>query len=135
LLGNNAPTAPSGTSVRIGGQSALVSFISPGQVNVQAPSTVTPGPQALTVTTDAGTSAPYGVTVSATSPGLLAPASFRIGGRQHVVALFPDGATYVLPPGAIPGVASRRVRPGDTITRYGVGFGAVTSSVPAGQVV
>jgi uncharacterized protein (TIGR03437 family) len=52
-----------------------------------------------------------------------------------VVALFPAGATYVLPPGAIAGVTSRRAEPGDIIALYGVGFGAVTPDIPAGQVV
>ena len=32
-------------------------------------------------------------------------------------------------------MASRRARPGDTITFYGVGFGAVTPNIPAGQIV
>jgi len=43
--------------------------------------------------------------------------------------------TYILPPGAIPGVASRPAKPGDTITLYGIGFGAVTPDSPAGQIV
>jgi uncharacterized protein (TIGR03437 family) len=41
----------------------------------------------------------------------------------------------VLPPGAIAGVNSRRAVPGDTITIYGVGFGAVAPIIAAGQVV
>ena len=66
---------------------------------------------------------------------MLAPSSFSVGGKQYVVALFSDGATYVLPPGAIGGVPSRRAKPGESITLYGIGFGAVTPSIPAGQVV
>jgi uncharacterized protein (TIGR03437 family) len=65
---------------------------------------------------------------------LLAPASFRIGGTQHVAALFSDNATFVLPPGAISGVSSRRARPGETITLYGVGFGPVTPNIQPGQI-
>jgi uncharacterized protein (TIGR03437 family) len=41
----------------------------------------------------------------------------------------------VLPPGAISGLTSRRAKPGDVITLYGIGFGAVTPSIPAGQIV
>ena len=52
-----------------------------------------------------------------------------------VTALFSDGVTYVLPPGAIPGLTSRRAQPGDNITFYGVGFGPVIPNTPAGQSV
>ena len=38
-------------------------------------------------------------------------------------------------PGAVAGVNSRRAVPGDTITIYGVGFGAVAPIIAAGQVV
>lgn len=132
--GINAPAALSGTSVRIGGQNAFVAYVSPVQVNAQVPSQVPLGAQSLTVTTAAGTSAAYPVMIRDTQPGLLAVPAFVIGGRQHAVALFPDNVTYVLPPGAVAGVAGRRARPGETITLYGVGFGTVTPTVPAGQV-
>ncbi len=81
------------------------------------------------------TSSTVNVTVNAVEPGLLAPSSFLIGGKQYVVALLPDDATYILPSGAIPGVASRPAKPGDTITLYGIGFGPVTPAIPAGQIV
>lgn len=132
--GINAPTALSGTSVRIGGQPAFVAYVSPTQVNAQVASNTPAGNQTLTVTTAAGTSANYPISVRDLQPGLLATPAFAINGRQNVVALFPDGFTYVLPPGAIPGVNARRARPGDTITLYGTGFGPVTPNVPAGQV-
>ncbi len=132
--GVNAPTTLVGSSVTIGGQSAFVDFVSQGQMNAQVPSGVTTGAQQLVVTTAAGSSTPLAVTVDATQPGLLAPASFKIGGTQYVAALFPDGVTFVLPPGAISGVTSRRAKPGDTIILYGVGFGSVNPDIPAGQL-
>ena len=135
FIGLSAPTALDGTSVKIGGQSAFVDFISATQVNAQVPSNVATGTQQLTVTTPAGTSASFSVTVNATQPGLLAPVAFNVGGKQYVVALFPDGVTYVMPPNAIAGVPSRRARAGDTIILYGVGFGAVTPNIVAGQIV
>jgi uncharacterized protein (TIGR03437 family) len=98
---------------------------------------VSTGPVQMTVSHPGGTSAPYNITVNALEPGLLAPASFTIGGKQYVVAQFPDGS-FVLPPGAISGVASRQAKPGETIVIYGVGFGPVTDtankSIPAGQI-
>jgi len=133
--GNTAPTSLDGTTVTVGGQSAVIDYISPTQVNAQVPSNTGTGPQPVIVSSATGTSAPVTLTVNLEEPGLLAPPSFKIGGTQYVVALFSDAATYVLPPGAISGVTSRRAQPGDIITLYGVGFGSVTPSIPPGQVV
>jgi uncharacterized protein (TIGR03437 family) len=133
--GNTAPTSLDGTQVTVGGQPAFVYYINAGQVDALVPGTAGTGPQPVVVTTAKGTSEPFLVSVNQTEPGFLAPSAFAVNGNQYVAALFSDGATYVLPPGAIPGVASRQAKPGDTILMYGVGFGAVTPSIPAGQVV
>ena len=135
FTGTDAPTSLDGTKVTIGGKSAFIDYISPGQVNALVASDTPTGAQQLTVTNSVGTSTAYSVTVNALEPGFLAPASFTIGGTQYVVALFTDGVTYVLPTGAIPGVTSRPAKPGDTIVLYGVGFGPVTPAIPAGQIV
>jgi uncharacterized protein (TIGR03437 family) len=133
--GVNAPTSLDGISVSIGGQAAFVSYISASQINVQVPSNVATGSQSVTIKTPAGTSSAKTVTVAATQPGLLAPTAFNIGGSQYAGALLSDGATYVLPIGAISGLTSRPAKTGDTITLYGVGFGGVTPNMPAGQTV
>jgi uncharacterized protein (TIGR03437 family) len=131
-----APTSLDGVTVTIGGQQAYIDYISGSQINAQVPYTVAPGQQQLTVKTAAGaTLSATTVTVSALQPGLFAPPSLRVGGTQYVGALFSDGVTYALPPGAVSGVASRRANPGDIVTLYGVGFGPVTPNIPAGQVV
>ena len=132
--GVNAPTTLRKTSVTIGGLAAFVDFISPLQMNAQVPAGLSQGSQPLVVSTAAGSSSPFTVTVDAVQPGLLAPPSFKLGGTQNLVALFSDGATYVLPPGAISGLPSRRAKPGDMITLYGVGFGSVNPSIPPGQI-
>ncbi|MGA2577247.1 MAG: IPT/TIG domain-containing protein [Bryobacteraceae bacterium] len=132
--GVNAPTSLGGTSVTIGGQAAFIDFISPGQVNALVPSNVATGAQPLTVTVGNLASAPYSITVNAVEPGLNAPPSFQIGGTQYVVAQFGDGS-YVLPTGAVAGLTSRPAQAGDEIVLYGIGFGAVTPNIPAGQLV
>jgi uncharacterized protein (TIGR03437 family) len=130
-----APTSLNGVSVSIGGQAAFVDYISATQVNAQLPSNIaTGGTLQLTVTNANGTSAPVNITVNTTEPGLLAPALFKIGSNQYVVAQFSDG-TYVLPTGAIAGVDSRPAKPGETVVIYGVGFGSVTPNIPAGEIV
>jgi uncharacterized protein (TIGR03437 family) len=134
FTGVNAPTALGSTTVTVGGLSAFIDYVSPGQVNVQVPSGVGSGPQQLVVATAAGQSVAYTVTVNGTEPGLWAPAMFQVGGKQYVGAQLPDG-TWVLPTGAVSGYTSRPANPGETITMYGVGFGPVNTAIPAGQIV
>jgi hypothetical protein len=102
-----APKSLEGTSVTIGGQNAFIAYVSPNQVNAQVPSNVGIGSQPLVVTSLAGGSVPYTVVVNQTAPGMFAPGSFSAFGIQYVAALFPDGATFVLPPGVFPGVPSQ----------------------------
>jgi len=135
FVGVNAPTSLDATKVSIGNQAAFIDYISANQVNAQVPSGVGTGQQTVILTNGGAISAPLTVTVNATQPGLYAPPNFNIGGKQYLAALFPDGATYVAPPGAIPGFTSRQAKPGETIIVYGVGFGPVTPNIPAGQVV
>jgi uncharacterized protein (TIGR03437 family) len=132
--GVNAPEMLDGTSVSIGGQPAFVAFIGGGQLNVQVPSNIGTGPQRLVVTTSIGSTVPYVVSVSPLEPGLYAPAFTNIGGTQYVWAMLPDGS-IALPPASVAGMTSRQAKPGETMTLYGVGFGAVSPAIPAGQIV
>ena len=133
--GINAPTTLGGTTVTIGGQLAFIDYVSPTQVNAQVPSGVSTGQQPVVVTTAGGSSIAYTVQVNAVQPGLLAPLVFQVNGIQYVVALYPDGVTYVLPPGITNAVPTKRANVGDTLVFYGVGFGPVTPNMPAGQIV
>ncbi|HEX5431705.1 MAG TPA: IPT/TIG domain-containing protein [Bryobacteraceae bacterium] len=134
FTGLTAPTSLDGTSVTIGGVPAFLSYVSPGQIDAQVPGGVGPGSLPLAVTTANGSSTAYNVTVDLTAPGLYAPPSLNIGGKQYAGALFTDGKTYAAPAGAASGIASRPAHPGDTITLYGVGFGPVTANTPPGQI-
>lgn len=134
-----APTLLGGVTVTIGGQPAYIVFVTHGssydQIDAQVPSNVGTGTQNIVVTNSSGSSsAPYSITVNATQPGLDAPPNFLINGNQYVVALHADG-TYVLPTGAISGLASSPAKVGETIILYGIGFGNVTPNIPAGQIV
>jgi uncharacterized protein (TIGR03437 family) len=129
-----APTILDGTTVTIGGQPAVVSYISGGQVNALVPSDLSSGAQTLTVRSIIGTSQNFSLQVDASQAAMLAPPSFQISGKQYVGALSIDGSSYVLPAGAIAGVNSRPARGGETIVIYGIGFGPVLPDVPYGQV-
>jgi len=131
--GNTAPTSLDGTSVTVAGQNAYVAFIGSGQLNVQVPTGIATGPQPLVVYTIAGQSFPVTVGVEPLQPGLYAPANTNINGMQYVWALLSDGS-IALPAGAS-SLKSRPANVGETMVMYGVGFGPVTPSIQAGQIV
>lgn len=135
FTGNAAPTSLDQTSVTIGGQNAYVSAISPGQVNVQVPSNVGPGPQPLILQNPGGSSPAFTITVKAAQPGLYAPALLKVAGQQYTAQFNDATHTFIMPAGAVSGVNSSPAHPGDVIVLYGTGFGPVTPSSPAGQVV
>lgn len=132
--GNNAPTTVQGTSVSINGKAGFVSYVSPTQVNVQAPADTSVGPVGITVTNCSGTSAPATFTRSVLAPGMLAPGTdlsqfFNIGGKQFLVATFGAQARYVGDTSMVPGL-SQPAKPGDSIWLYGIGFGDVQGGAP-----
>ena len=133
--GAQAPTSLDGTGVTIGGQAGFISYISPTQIIAQVPSSVGLGAQDVRVITSVGTSDPQTITVNQIEPGLLAPATLNIAGKQYTEALFTDEATFVLPAGTMGSAVTRPARPGDTIVLYGVGFGSVTPDPGAGNIV
>jgi uncharacterized protein (TIGR03437 family) len=135
--GVNAPTMLDGVSVSIDGKPAYVWYLSPGQINVQAPEDSTIGNVSITVTNCNATSAAFAFARRALAPGLLAPASFDIGGTPYMVATFASDGAYVLTTstGAGLGLNSRPAKPGDVIVAYGIGFGDVTPSILPGVIV
>ncbi len=133
--GANAPSALGGTTVTVAGKPAFIDYVSPHQVNVQVPSGIPTGKQQVVVTTFGGPSIGTTVTVNTVEAGMLAPPVFQLPAGQYIVALFPNGATYVLPPGVTSAVPTARAKPGDTIMLYGIGFGTVTPNINAGVLV
>lgn len=129
FTGDTAPTMLDGVSVTIGGVSAYVDYINPGQVNVQVPDGIPIGQNVpLVVKTSGGQSSPYMLQTSDLAPALLAPAvaPFSDNGKQYVVAQRADLS--------FTGIPSNPAKPGDVITIYGIGFGRVTPDTPAGVI-
>jgi uncharacterized protein (TIGR03437 family) len=137
FTGVNAPTVLDGVSVSINGKPAFVWYLSPGQLNVQAPEDAATGNVAITVTNCKATSLPFMLTRQELAPGLLAPTSYSAGGTQYMVATFASDGVYVLntSTGAAFDVLSRPAKPGDLIIGYGIGFGEVTPSILPGVIV
>lgn len=134
FTGSTAPTTLDGTKVSIAGQSAVLSYISPSQVNAQVPLTVAPGAQNITVTSPSGTSPAFGMTLNAAQPGLCQ--GVFVAGNAYVAAVVNGTSTYVLPASApVSGISFRPARPGETINFFGNGFGPVNPSPAQGQLV
>lgn len=127
FIDGKAPTSLAGTSVTIGGRPAYVAYVSPGQVNVQIPDTLPAGQHDVVVKSPQGTSVAYKVTVDEVQPGLFAPPTLSSGGRQYAGVILADGS--------VASVTAPKVRPGDTVTLYGIGFGSVAPNLAAGEIV
>jgi len=131
--GNQAPTNLDSVRVNVNGRPAFVRFISPNQVNVQAPDDTATGPVNVEVINPAGTSNAVSVMKTRVSPALLTTPAFNVGGRQYVAALHPDFVTFVGRVGLIAGVPFRPAAPGATIIVFAVGCGGTNPASPAGQ--
>lgn len=77
--GMNAPTVLDGISASINGKPAYIWFLSPTQMNVQAPEDTATGDIAITVTNCKASSAPHMFSRRALAPGMLAPANAPAG--------------------------------------------------------
>jgi len=135
--GVNAPTMLDGIGATVNGKPATVYYLSPGQLNVQAPDDSVTGNVAIAVTNCNATSLPFQFPKQALAPGLLAPPNYSAGGRQYLVATFASDGAYVLNSsvGASFGLSSRPAKAGDVIVAYGIGFGGVSPAIASGTIV
>ena len=130
------PTSLGGTSVTIDGKPAYLSYVSPNQINLQAPDDTAMGTVSVVVTTAAGT-ANSTVTLSQFGP------SFCLLDQDYVAAIivrldgsgaYGKGSYDILgPTGTSFGYPTVAARAGDIVEVYGVGFGPTNPAVPAGK--
>jgi uncharacterized protein (TIGR03437 family) len=108
-----------GTAVSINGVAAPLLFVSPGQINLQVPYEVQPGPAKVVIQSNGLQSAAVNFTVAATGPGV-----FSVQPTIHVVAQnLPD---FTLNSAQAPAL------PGQYVTLYVTGQGAVDNAVATG---
>jgi uncharacterized protein (TIGR03437 family) len=120
--GANLPTSLSGVSVTIDGQPAFPYYISPTQINVQAPDDSTVGSVSVVVNNNGALSTPAPAQLQA-----YAPAFFLIPGTTSVIAsLLPSYSSVT---------STAPAHPGDLVVLWGTGFGPTTPSAPAGVEV
>ena len=135
-LGNGLPMSLDGVSVTIDGKSAAVYYISPTQLNVQAPTDSAVGTVSVAVK-NANATASGSATLQTYSPAFfpLYAAGNPAGAPVYAAAVHLDG-TIAVPPGFYgAGVTTRSATPGETLEIYGTGFGPTNPAAPAGQLV
>ncbi len=133
--GGIAPTVLAGTRVIVDGVDAYTAYVSPETVRVLLPGGIQPGRKEVVVETALGRSETYTVDIEESRPALNAPVKFLLAGTQYASAVLDDGQTYALPEGAVEAASTRPAKPGETLTFHGIGFGAVTPDIGAGELV
>ncbi len=129
------PISLGGTSVTINGKSAYLLYVSPGQIDLQAPDDTATGSVPVVVTTSTGSA------TSTVTLGQFAP-SFSLLDNRHVAGViirangtgaYQNGSYDILgPTGNSLGYATVAAKPGDTIELFALGLGPTLPHVPAG---
>ena len=127
VVNGKLPTSLDGVSVNINNKPAAVYYISPGQINVQAPAEDTVGPVQVTVTNAGGTSDSITAQVATFLPG------FFLFPRNYVASVHTDGS-YIGPAGLFENLPTTPAKPGEAVILFGTGFGPTNPEVAAGQV-
>ena len=102
-------------------------YISPTQINVQAPSDTALGPVNVQVTNNGVTGDPVTAQLEAASP------AFFLWKSKYAVATRAD-YSWVGPPNLFPNATTVPAKPGDVIILWGTGFGVTNPAVSAGII-
>ncbi len=120
--GQQLPTTLDGIQVTVHGRPALVSFISPTQINALAPTDSFTGEADVQVLASNDIkSTTFKVTLAKLAPGFFL---YQVAGAKYVIAH--AGNEYIGNPALVQGLTTRPVKPGEIITLYGTGFGPTT---------
>ncbi len=125
IVNGKLPTAVDGNSVSVAGKPAYVYFVSPTQINVQAPDVGT-GPVPVTVTNANGTSTAVTATVATTSP------AFFLWPNNQAVATRASDNSFAMKAGTYAGLTTIAAKPGEVLILWGTGFGPTSPVVAAG---
>ncbi len=132
----NFPIILGGSSVTIDNRPAYLAYVSPGQINVQAPADAATGTVQVTVSTAAGT-ANSTVKLAAFSPSWFLLDAKHVAGiilRSNGAGAFGGGSYDIIgPTGTSLGYPTVAAKAGDTIELFGTGFGPTNPVVPIGQ--
>ena len=117
LASGSLPTTLGGVSVQIDNRPAFLYYVSPGQINAQAPADSNFGTVPVTGTNAGGTSDPVGVNLQNVLPAFFT--------SQNYAATMRSDGTLVM---------AAATKPGDIVELYGTGFGPTDPDVSPGAV-
>jgi uncharacterized protein (TIGR03437 family) len=123
--GNVLPTNLSGVQVKINNLDAPVYYISPTQINVQAPGNIT-GNVSVQVIRGGASSNSVTANAVANAPGLF---TYALGGKTYPSALY--NGTYTIVGDPVLYSLAAKAKSGDIIQLYGTALGAS----PAGNII
>jgi len=123
IANGKLPTSLDNVEVKVGGEPAYISYISPKQIDAVAPNVGT-GAVEVTVTNSSGTSPAITATAQAVQP-----AFFQWG--NYAVATTLD-YNLAVKNGTFPAVTTTPAKPGEVIVLWGTGFGPTSPSAPEG---
>jgi uncharacterized protein (TIGR03437 family) len=126
--GNNLPTSLSGVSVNFGTVPAAVYYISPTQIDVQAPSGIS-GTSPVTVTYNGATTTSFTATVAQNAPSLF---TYDSGPNVYPAATHVNGQ-IIGDPAVTPGTS--KASAGETIVLYVNGIAPSPSGVIVGSPI
>jgi uncharacterized protein (TIGR03437 family) len=130
------PQSLGGTRVTIDGKAAYLSYVSPGQINVQAPDDTALGLVQVAVTTPGGT-ATATVALAQVAPSFLLFDNKHVAGiilRSDGLGAYGGGAYDILgPTGTSLGYSTVAAKAGDIVELFGTGFGPTNPTVEAGK--
>lgn len=119
------PTTLDGVSVTVDGRAAPLLFVSPSQINFQAPFGIDSSMPEIVVTTPYGASDPVRVRLAYDAPGIFALGA-RGCGHGAILNVAEDGGVTINTP-------DRSAAPGDFISVFASGFGPVSFPPPSGS--
>jgi uncharacterized protein (TIGR03437 family) len=137
LWNGDFPASLGGTSVTINNKPAYLLYVSPTQLNLQAPDDTATGLVSVVANT------PYGTATSTVTLAAYGPSFSLLGDGKHVAGeiatpngtgAYAGGIYDLVGPSNTFSFSTRPVKAGETLTLYGVGFGPTTPHVPAGQI-
>lgn len=130
IVNGRLPMQLDDVSVTVNNKPAAVYYISPTQINAQAPADDALGPVEVRVNTARG-AASASAMLQRFAPGFF---KFDSRGRRYIAALHADNA-QVGAPDLLEGASARPAAPGEVISLYGTGFGATSPALPAAEVL
>jgi len=111
-----------------------VYYISPTQININAPEDTATGPVNIQVKNDFGFSNTGSANRSRVAPTLQSVPAFNVGGKQYVVAQTSDFKSFIGQPGLIQGISFVAPKPGSTVIIFALGCGPTNPATQAGVV-